>query len=832
MNPELRERFERLLRELPEWEREEDRRVLLRGILRFHSVSDFLNLKGSVAIVAHALIDTCLEQDPESLCVLLMGLREKYKTWPERAAEIDFLESSLCGGDTLHRGQWRGAPYLGLAYFDRQHAPIFFGREMVLRQLVQTLNKQQGRRFTVILGASGSGKSSLVRAGLWARLTNGGIAEMPDSELWLISAMTPTDADHPMAAFRASVLKALQEHDSFRSQCDWRKELGRMKDSAISALEERLLSKALPEACWLVILDQMEELFAAEMKETGAAFLDQIIEATQPPSRLRVVATLRADFFHHCLDHPPLRRLMGRDGGVFPLGQPDRRSLQQMVSGPLTRVDLIPEHSNQKAPAMPWFLDPDLPPVIAADAERHPGGLALMAFALRELYDTCESTRRMDLATYSNAAFGGLGGAIARRADATLQLLGKDGEIALDRVFVRLVRVNRDDAPVRRRERLSAWEGDPGALNVIQSFQEARLLVADRGDGDDTMIEVAHEALLREWPKLGHWIQERREAFQLAERVRTEAHAWMQGDKKRHNLRPWPTDLIEDYRQNLKLAGLLGSLLEDPAVARLLMTEAEWILAEVALEETTNLRRWEIGRRLAEIGDPRPGVGVIDGVPDIVWRPIPGGSVEIAERGKFHVEPFRMAAFPVTVIQFHAFLDAKDGYKSQRWWQDLTQKDLKREEREPAWESPLLNHPVTNVSWFDATAFCRWLSAKLGLYVRMPDEQEWQWVAQSGKGYAYPWGPEWLDRRANTTESGIYHTTAVGMFPHGESPWKVSDLAGNVWEWCGQVLRGGSWGDNRSGSRADVRGYYHPGNRSNYNGFRVAVSSPIGEAGH
>jgi formylglycine-generating enzyme required for sulfatase activity len=176
-------------------------------------------------------------------------------------------------------------------------------------------------------------------------------------------------------------------------------------------------------------------------------------------------------------------------------------------------------------------------------------------------------------------------------------------------------------------------------------------------------------------------------------------------------------------------------------------------------------------------------VGVIAGVPDILWRPVPGGTVEIERYGErystFQVQPFRMAAFPVTFAQFRAFLDAKDGYANKRWWEDL-----KHEDRDPAWESKLWNHPVTNVSWFDATAFCRWLSAQLDLGVRLPDDQEWQQAAQSAKGYAYPWGPEWLDGRANTDESDLKHLTAVGMFPHGDSLQKVSDLSGNVFDWC------------------------------------------------
>jgi formylglycine-generating enzyme required for sulfatase activity len=265
----------------------------------------------------------------------------------------------------------------------------------------------------------------------------------------------------------------------------------------------------------------------------------------------------------------------------------------------------------------------------------------------------------------------------------------------------------------------------------------------------------------------------------------------------------------------------------------------EWIQGELAWEETTNLRRWEIGRRLAEIGDPRPGVGVIDGVPDILWRPIPGGSVEIEGHGKFVVAPFEMAAYPATFAQFRAFLEAQDGYGNKRWW-----KDLKREDPNPAWESTLANHPVTHVSWFDATAFCGWLSARLGREVRLPDEWEWQQAAQSGSGYEYPWGAESPNGRANTRESDIQHTTAVGMFPQGDSDQKVSDLAGNVWEWCrnkyrnptesgagddteSRVLRGGSWRDGQDIARAVSRSLSPADYRYRYVGFRVVVSFPM-----
>jgi hypothetical protein len=531
--PELRQRFERLLLDLPEWEREGERRALL-GVLREHAIWDELDLAGSPATVAVRLLDLHDKHGPEPFLALLASLRDGQRSHPERSREIGVIESALRESRARRRREpWNGPPYRGLAYFDRRHAPIFFGREAEVDGLIRTMTATgQGGRFTVVVGASGSGKSSLVRAGLWARLAAGQIPEIPGSERWLVTAMRPLEMGGAAASLHAALVRALQDHDGFEDKLD---AAAGVSQGSLAELAERLLPPGNPR--WLLILDQMEELFAPEQREEGATFLDRLIEAARPPSRFQVLATLRADFFHHCLDHPPLKRAVARDGGTFLLSAPGRLALERMVAGPIAEVEL-PKR---------WTLDAALPPTIAADAERSPGGLALMAFALRELYDRCEPNRRLDLAAYRGEDFGGLSGAIARSADATLEQLG-EGAGALERVFARLVRVNQDDAPTRRRERRSAWDDDPEARKLVDAFLKARLLVADRGAtaGEDPVIEVAHEALLREWPRLAGWIDQRREAFRLAERVRTEANAWMDGDPSRHHRRPWAADVIED----------------------------------------------------------------------------------------------------------------------------------------------------------------------------------------------------------------------------------------------------------------------------------------------
>lgn len=748
-------------------------------------------------------------------------------------AEVDTLNRELRAREAQRRrGVWKDVPYRGLAYFDFRHAPIFFGREAEVEALIQKLTAtEQGRQFLVVMGASGAGKSSLVRAGLWPRLDEGTVPALKGSDKWLIHAMTPLQFGNPEISLRVSLQHAINEKDGFEHKQDLVAELDSTRH--LGEFAERLLPPA-GEARWLLILDQLEELFAPQRNQESAQFLEWLLEGTRRgasrnASRFQVVATLRADFYHYCLEpgFEPLKRAMSRDGGQFLLGAPGRLALERMVSGPLTELDL-PQR---------WDLDPALPPEMAADAWQHPGGLALMAFALRELYEKCGARRKLDLATYRGSEFGGLGGAIARRANDTLGHFGDDKTRALQSVFTRLVSINQDDAPTRKRALRSAWNGDPLGSRFVDAFVRARLLVA--GDEHDAVIEVAHEALLREWPLLAEWIDQRREGFRFADSIRAEAKAWMAGDPTRHKRRPLAPEVIDERRKKLADAGLLEDLLRDPAVASLLTPEVDWILQELEWPETTHQRRRDIGQRLAELGDPRQGVAVIDGVPDILWRDIPGGTVEIKEHGAFSVKPFRMAAYPVTIAQFGAFVDAADGYRQKRWWKGLQQQQPMQQ-----WNDRLTNHPVTHASWYDAVAFCRWLSSRWGFEVRLPTEQEWQWAAQSANPrFAYPWGEEWRADASNTNESDIHRTTAVGIYPQGRSDQQVFDLAGNVWEWClnehsdpkrvtpraseARVLRGGSWFNFRDLARADYRGNFNPGFRNSNFGFRVVCSSPI-----
>ncbi|MCX7112239.1 MAG: SUMF1/EgtB/PvdO family nonheme iron enzyme [Proteobacteria bacterium] len=236
-------------------------------------------------------------------------------------------------------------------------------------------------------------------------------------------------------------------------------------------------------------------------------------------------------------------------------------------------------------------------------------------------------------------------------------------------------------------------------------------------------------------------------------------------------------------------------------------------------------------------------------IPDIAWVEVPAGPFIFQDGETLTLPRFHIARYPVTHCQFQAFIDDAEGYSNPQWWEGLARRFDQPEE--PTWDYS--NHPRETVSWFDAVAFCRWLTHLSGYEVRLPTEQEWEKAARGPKGFEYPWGDRYKPGHANineTSDNAVPHyleqTSAVGLYPQGQSPFGVLDMTGNVWEWClneydqpqrkgmegeaRRVVRGGSWNFYQVYSRCAVRFWNPPDYRSNLFGFRVVVvlcSAPV-----
>lgn len=209
--------------------------------------------------------------------------------------------------------------------------------------------------------------------------------------------------------------------------------------------------------------------------------------------------------------------------------------------------------------------------------------------------------------------------------------------------------------------------------------------------------------------------------------------------------------------------------------------------------------RLKMAELLAAYGDRRPGVGLERGqdgtevnVPDIVWCDVPAGIIHLGRPGGKYgytavsVESFRISKYPITLKQFEAFV--KDGgYETAAYWQagrdEHRESEAKYHRDLENREHMLANHPVVGVSWFEALAFCEWLSERLGLKVRLPLESQWEMAARGTDGRLFPTGDSFESHQGNVYETGLRRTTPVGMFPAGASPFEVMDMVGNVQEW-------------------------------------------------
>ena len=250
------------------------------------------------------------------------------------------------------------------------------------------------------------------------------------------------------------------------------------------------------------------------------------------------------------------------------------------------------------------------------------------------------------------------------------------------------------------------------------------------------------------------------------------------------------------------------------------------------------------GNALSRLGDPRPGVGVgTDGLPDILWLPVevgefPMGSNQSRSEGPIHpvyLNAFEIAKYPITNSQYACFVAATHRKPPSHWGGKTPPDELR-------------THPVFNVSWKDAAAFCVWLGDRCGATIRLPTEAEWEKAARGTDGRMYPWGNEPDETKCNVRDTEIDSTTPMGMFPAGDSPYGAADMAGNVWEWVNdwydrsyysvsphqnpqgpetgtrRVLRGGSWRSNDDDVRSANRYFNVPDRWFDNYGFRCVRS--------
>ncbi|NDJ77993.1 MAG: SUMF1/EgtB/PvdO family nonheme iron enzyme [Chloroflexi bacterium] len=717
--------------------------------------------------------------------------------------------------------RWLGMPYPGLRPFMPEEAPIFCGRARETEALIERLSDPAGR-FLAINGTSGSGKSSLVNAGLLPHLHADAI---PGSRDWLYVRVVPGEIEGDPFLTLASRLRPFLEQPGWQHASDLAERLaGEFLDNP-DALREtchQVLAGRRDGAEMLLFFDQFEEVFTVVRPEFREPFIHLVAYAATV-EHLRVLITLRADYYAQCLEWPGLAVLL--QNGSFPLGVPDRAALYQMITQPAQRAGFEFES----------VLDHRL----LADTSNEPGGLPRLAFALRELVRAAEERGESVLRHADYDEMGGVHGAVGRRARMVLDDLDQAARDELAHLFRTLVVVDEFGAATRHIPQIRLAD-IPARARLVRTLVDARLLTQGSGRDHQPALEIAHDILFESWPALVHWIEGTQDDLRLLRRLGLAAREWDDNDRARAFL--WPDErLLPVYDMLDRLEPDL-----DPVTRDFIKLEGDQLVDELRDPNLSHTRRLAIGERLAELGDHRPGVGLQpDGLPDIVWCHVPGGRVVLdSEERSIAVEPFYIARYPITFIQFQSFIDAEDGFDSDVWWAGLGTRPV-----EPGPQSwPINNHPREHVSWYEAVAFCRWLSARRGYMIRLPTEWEWQQAASGGVPVnVYPWGKTWDAQRANTSESKLGRTTAVGVYPAGASPVGALDMSGGVWEWClnehadpsytglsgnpRHATRGGAWGFDKLAAQTTSRDWPDAAYRFNLLGFRVACAFPVSGPG-
>ncbi len=825
---------------------------------REHKLPTLIFVKDDSVIMSR-FHDAVTQENPPNL---IESFRQRFNEGSEDAGRPAIFKTPEDLKEYVLKALWRysqrhgniplkriaGRPYPGLRAFLTVESDRFFGRDAEIEALVERL-VARNERFLAVIGPSGSGKSSLVYAGLIPTLTENSIV---GGVRWIPISFSPRElGDDPFQPLAAALSKSFPDQN-------WRvpdlTQRLRTHPADIATVASDALGQDGAAVQLLLFVDQFEEVFASKVGDGARSNFFKLLTAAVECPFVRAVIAMRSDFYNQWPQDDTCIALLR--SGHFPVAVPGPAALEKMITGPAQAAGLT--------------ISQRLVQRILEDTGSGPGALALAEFALSLLYDKKDSDTLTETAY---TAMGGVAGAINALAEQAVEqaeeALQQDAKVldeeAISDLFLAIASVEQRDnevgsalAVVRRR----AVKGDlPEAVLILaQQLVDKRILVSREGsNGQPAVYEVGHEAVFSHWVRFKDWYARYAADLALCRQAEQAARDWYESEVQQRSILKWgwerQSSAIEALRKlnhlappapdadfsdlNIATWRALEPRLPEP-LRHFLYPEPLALIDELSIDETTHHRREEIGLRLNQLGDPRRGVGLNEnGLPDIVWMNIPAGEVILKTefQENFTVAPFRLARYPITWAQYRAFLDAEDGYCNPAWWEDRPRKE---EPGSPLWS--FKNYPVINVSWYDAVAFCRWLSVKLQLPIRLPTEWEWQWAAAGVTRQDFPWQGEWNEQRANSY-SGIGRTVAVGCYPLGRSPFGVDDMAGNVWEWClnsyerpsdislntdkGRVLRGGSWNLSTAVVCASVRDGARPGYRQYDIGFRVLYSFPI-----
>jgi len=718
-------------------------------------------------------------------------LKDMNTLTPEMHKDSDFseiyagIEQRMAGATGEVKPESGESPYMGLRYFDTTDANLFYGREALTRELAERVSKES---FLAIVGASGSGKSSVARAGLIP-------AWQKENERGAVHVITPTA--HPLESLATSLTRASESVTATSTLMD---DMG--KDARSLRLYVKKMLSSSGNTNLLLVVDQFEETFTLCKDITERkAFIESLLSlADEENTTARVVITLRADFYHHYFEYESLRLTLEKH----------QANLGAMTQDELREAIIQPAENNG------WKFQEGLAEQILQDVGSEPGALPLLSHALLETWKRRQG-RTLTLQGYHEA--GGVKKAITQTAENIYDKLSKEEQAIARNIFLRLTELGEGTQDTRRRVKMEelaqAQSKEQDAVaKVLKTLTDARLVTTEQ---DST--EVAHEALIREWGTLRKWLDEDRESLRLHRHLTESAEEWVRRDREASEL----------YRgARLKQ---LQDWVKEHADALISPLEREFVKASQNVKKREQARWVGIGT-VGFVLLVLVVLGIAGQLNRFIYRPvdmddywvtIPAGEFLMGSSDADVQDVKSLCSycdFSNEQPQHKVFLDTYEIGKYLITNKQFNQCILARV-CISIYNNFVYGHdydPVIGINWDSAETYCEWMGG------RLPSEAEWEkaasWNDKTNEKFTYPWGNNFPNPGLlNYSESKIYDTTPVGKYSAGVSPYGLYDMAGNVWEWVNdwygetyyqnstlsnplgpqqgrlKVIRGGSWND-------------------------------------